>query len=137
MASFTEVMRQARRMCKIESKKLGCNGCPRKRKSCIPKTNATFDLGDDEEYERDVMQWAKEHPEPRYQTWKEWWENNFPDAVSCISPCCFMSENEWCSVSKIPCKDCTVCRNAPIPAHIAEKLGIQPIGGIQDEGRIT
>ena len=126
MASFTEVMRQARRMCKIESKKLACKGCPRKKESCIPKTNATFELGDDEAYERDVMQWAKEHPEPKYPTWNEWYHKTFPECVAnglCFRPCAFIL------CKSISCPDCC---NEPIPVEIAVKLGIKPIGGEKD-----
>ena len=130
MYSFTEVMRQARRMCKIESKKMVCNGCPRKGKSCIPKTNATFDLGDDEAYERDVMQWAAEHPEPKYPTWYEWQQANFEGHTRWICPMAFAVPCPCKSVTSID--GCTKCRNNQIPAHIAEKLGIKPIGGEKD-----
>ena len=126
--SFREVMRQARRMCKMESMKGNdCRACPRNGKSCIPNTHGSFNPVYDEEYERDVMQWAEEHPEPIYPKWDEAWYQLFPNAMEKGAPCLryFFSRNEI----NVMCSNCEECRDRPIPAEIAEKLGVKPIGG--------
>lgn len=64
--------------------------------------------------EKNVMQWATEHPEPVYPRWGDWlaemgiicWENNGDGVYSVMAP---------------TMKICT-----PIPADIAQKLGVQP-----------
>lgn len=78
---------------------------------------------------QEVMDWAKAHPEPRYPTWKEWWRREFPNADTDIAPCMFgVRERFGCTSG-----NCDKCRAQPIPADIAEKLGIKPIGGKTDE----
>ena len=75
------------------------------------------------EYERIVMDWVAKHPEPRYPSWSETWRRLFPDAR--YTPC---PESEF--GIKMECKGgCKECLDKPIPADIAEKLGIKPIGG--------
>ena len=80
--------------------------------------------------ERIVMDWAAENPEPRYPTWKEWQDTNFPNNDALMRPCIFESEEYFECKLEI---DCEKCMNKPIPADIAEKLGIKPIGGKTDE----
>lgn len=68
-----------------------------------------------EEIESMVMSWAAEHPEPIYPTWGNWlaeiglinWQNNGEGEYSVMFPTFKM------------CK--------PIPAEIAQKLGIEPV----------
>ena len=77
-----------------------------------------------EKIESIVMQWAAEHPEPTYPTWEEWgeqWKQAFPEAES--TPCLSLFKKVDCG------EPCASCRAKPIPADIAEKLGIKPIGG--------
>lgn len=135
MAEFTEVMRQAKRMCKQYID--GCTGCPLVDNNercllevgnidCVPQE---FKLDVLAEVERIVMDWAAAHPEPRYPTWKEWQDTNFPNNDALMRPCIFESEEYF------NCKEgdgCEKCMNKPIPADIAEKLGIKPIGGVED-----
>lgn len=64
--------------------------------------------------ERDVMRWAAEHPEPVYPTWFEWLK----------------------SVGALPAEQ-TICHRGleqPIPADIAEKLGIKQKDGCIKKG---
>lgn len=68
------------------------------------------------------MDWAAEHPETRYPTWKEWSDSTFPDAYVQIAPCAFMA----CPIIDKKCSK-SECLNIPIPEDIAKKLGIQPI----------
>lgn len=117
MAEFQEVMRQYKRMCRYYP---ACEECPLYNMyagcSC---SRCIRDYPD--EVERIIMDWAAEHAETRYPTWKEWHDPNFPDADEEIFPCMFTE----CPVEEV-C-DYNVCRNLPIPADIAEKLGVKPI----------
>lgn len=139
MAEFTEVMRQAKRMCK------SCASCD----ECAVSTNSElcplvdhtveqlptdWNLDKLPEIERIVMQWAAEHPEPRYPTWEEWQKKNFPTAQDVMHPCAFMNRKEVEKARGVECgrTPCNTCARSPIPADIAEKLGIKPIGGTDE-----
>lgn len=133
MAEFCEVMKQAQRMC--ESHGNDCTGCALHKEDYVcPFDNLpdTVDLREMAEVERIVMDWAAKNPEPKYPTWNQWWKNTFPDAAKHFLPCkgYFMGLGERHKVCRIPCE---VCNNQPIPADIAEKLGVKPIGGSTDE----
>lgn len=130
MAEFQEVMKQAKRMCEAVR---GCDNCPldNKRDGCplamFASKISLESLGD---AERIVMDWAAKHPEPRYPSWNEAWKQLFPDSGNRVSPCLqyFLSDSRVAELcAKMEC--CNECRNTPIPADIAEKLGIKPIGG--------
>ena len=65
------------------------------------------------EFAANVMQWAAEHPEPVYPTLKEWLKS--AGFVTTFSVDCGEAIHvEW---------------DKPIPADIAEKLGLQPKEG--------
>ena len=55
----------------------------------------------DKEFQNVVMSWAEDHPEPVYPTWYEWLTSVYPAAWALIA-------------------------DKPIPADIAQKLGIEP-----------
>lgn len=124
MSKFLEVMRQAKRMCKAMGD--ACIGCPlRAVGECVftelygenPEDWAEATVA---EIERIVMDWAEKHPEPRYPSWNEGWRQLFPTVTE--APCL----NDF----GVECDgDCTRCREDEIPADIAEKLRIKPIGG--------
>lgn len=124
MAEFKEVMRQAKRMCKEFS--YDCAGCGLADSHCplgpIPE-NMDADFAN---VERIVMDWAAKNPEPRYPSWIEWQGANFQMAERAICAAHFMDAGDaGCYVNG----RCDKCREQPIPADIAEKLGIKPIGG--------
>lgn len=128
MADFQEVMRQAQRMCR--SFGASCDGCKLhwfdgETLCLLGGTPETWHDSKMQDAERIVMRWAAEHPEPRYPMWKEWQKVNFPNASHDIFPCSFGAGAEF------DCDEyeCCECRGRPIPADIAEKLGIKPIGG--------
>jgi hypothetical protein len=129
MAEFQEVVKQAKRMCKAQH---NCYECPANVicnvNECHKRISCVASISDYKNVERIVMNWAAEHPEPMYPTWEEWHKTNFPGARHDICPNYFIREKPLgtCAVS---CKKCT---NTPIPADIAEKLGIKPIGGSND-----
>ena len=117
MAEFTEVMRQALRMC---DEIADCDQCPLMDTNGCRIDPATRNHHYDEA-ERIVMEWVEENPEPRYPTWIEWQKKNFPKATVTICAATFGDEFKMCDES-----DCDACLNRPIPAHIAELLNIKP-----------
>lgn len=128
MAEFKEVMKQAARMCRAHEE---CEECPVNMIADMVPSGCLFGSGIDAEYiEEKIMDWAAEHPELRYPSWHEAWKQLFPDGQG--SPCPtdygMKYEPEWCGSN-----DCKKCKGRPIPADIAEKLGIKPIGGKTDE----
>lgn len=126
MAEFAEVMRQAHRMCDV----CKCDDCPMADHvdMCGLIHSKYRKEGILLEFERIVMQWAKEHPEPQYPTWREWQNENFPDAPVGLTPCCFMPGERHEKIMGEECVflSCADCVNTPIPADIAKKLGIRP-----------
>ena len=76
-----------------------------------------------EEQIEGLRAWAAEHPAPRYPTWSEWQHSMFPDAGEKMEPCSFASGDKFGCGGLL----CEECREQPIPADIAEKLGIMPI----------
>lgn len=119
MSEFTDVMRQARRMCKAQE---DCESCPLWNTANFFCKLDTTCYSDDSAIENIIMQWAAEHPEPVYLTWREWQNSTFPDAHTPIRPCEFGSRNRF----KCDGKTCYECKLEPIPADIAERLGIKP-----------
>lgn len=115
MSEFVKVMKDWRRMCQAMDKEYGstcCAHCP------LEKCSAVYDEIDDSrdyaENERQIEAWAAEHPEPFYPTWSEWLVDIgvFPKMMSTIP------SKALDAISNGVCK--------PIPADIAEKLGLQP-----------
>lgn len=126
MAEFQEVMRQAKRMCKAHDE---CNDCTLKEMAdaaglyCPIHTMCNLDFV---KFETAVMNWAASHPEPKYPSWREAWKQLFPDRQRTPCPGCCGKKYapEWCGQ-----EECGECKNRPIPADIADKLGIKPVGG--------
>lgn len=122
MAEFTEVMRQAKRMCAAHGGMCKIRNCPMVDGETCRFAEDKEDV-DYNEVERIIMAWAAKHPVPRYPTWREWQNSMFPDADGKLSPCEFGSRDRFdCARKK-----CTECTKQPIPADIAAKLGIRPI----------
>lgn len=119
MSEFTDVMRQARRMCKAQE---DCESCPLWNAAKFFCRIDTAYYSDDSAIESIVMQWAAKHPERVYPTWREWQDSTFKDAHISIRPCEFGSRNRFDCDKKTCCE----CKREPIPADIAEKLGIKP-----------
>lgn len=72
----------------------------------------------------EIAKWLKEHREPVYPSWEEWQSEEFPDASTNILPCWYLPKDPtMCNTVG----GCERCRSHPIPAEIAEKLGIKPI----------
>lgn len=113
MAEFVEVMRKIRELCNERTECAGCImmediscgasfGSP-----CLPV----------EEIERRVAQW--EAAKAKYPSWAEAWRQLFPESKN--SPC-----PKVCFGVGVCDGNCRECDERPIPAEIAEKLGIKP-----------
>ena len=125
MAEFMYIMEQVRRICYEHS---DCEMCPLYK--IHNSSGCAFDyyVSDGvslDEVERKIDAWAKKHPEPVYPTWSEWQNSIFIDGIKRIVQCEFGGSNRF------KCKEetCYQCINEPIPADIAEKLGIKPKEG--------
>ena len=117
MAEFTEVCKQWRRMCDSFGDK-ACQSYRPCAEQCPVGANPVCgelreaSSEDIKKFESAVMSWAAEHPEPVYPTWRDLFER--------------MGANIRC--------DGTVqfqlfAADKPIPADIAQKLGIEPKEG--------
>lgn len=97
--------------------------------NCHCPFNDMLDAG---KVEAVIMKWSEEHPEPKYPTWDEWYTKTFPNTGYQVAPCPNRFGKE-CDMYKYHSEiECANCRRQPIPAEIAEKLGIKPIGGDAD-----
>lgn len=122
MAEFVEVMRQARRLC--DAQRI-CDGCPlRSEKGMCGGIDALQDW-DDATTEKIVMDWAEAHPEKVYPSWDEYQYEMFPNHTRGICPMMFGME---CPHYKAGCAE---CRSKPMPAEIAEKLGVRPLSHLR------
>ena len=119
MAEYSEVIKQFKRMCKVGN----CattTGCPM-YPSCNISQCRKIAFERPAEFETRVMEWAEEHPEPVYPTWAEWLAENgvfgpFKDIKTDFSEIEILYKMRDMMFK-------------PIPADIAEKLGIQPKEG--------
>ncbi len=132
MAEFKDVIRQQKRMCEANDK---CAKCPlgSMDHDCrfAAMIDGDYDQAEAEVIERIVMDWAAKNPELRYPTWNEWHEANFPKSAGGPCPCNFMERSRVEQVHGVQCRNtvCSECKRTLIPADIAEKLGIKPVGG--------
>ena len=124
MAEFMYIMEQVRRICYEHS---DCEMCPLYK--IHNSSGCAFDyyVSDGvslDEVERKIREWAAEHSEQVYPSWNEWYRQNFTDAYCDGKRMCPMifGGGENCDSET----DCDKCRDTPIPADIAEKLGIKP-----------
>ena len=111
--SFQEVMKQWRRFCKSHNHCGECEFdgkgiCGEAHLAKVPMT----------EIETHIMQWAAEHPEPVYTSWVEWLVEQGVLATAKPVPTLTL-------VAYFGGKNAT----KPIPADIAQKLGLKPKEG--------
>lgn len=123
MSEFTEVMRQAKRMCAGGGGMCGASNCPLDNGEAC-RLLPDHDGEDYNELERIIMDWAAEHPEPVYPSWEESWRQLFPEAK--CTPCPYNLGLKYMvpDCAHLACPD---CKHRPMPAEVAEKLGIKPI----------
>ena len=104
MAEYLDVMEQFHRMC-AKGNCSTATGCPM-YPACNISQCRRIAFEKPAEFENRVMDWAKAHPEPQYPTWAVWFRQEG------IAPPEQKAFHGWLF--------------NPIPADIAEKLGIQP-----------
>ena len=122
MAEFSEIIKQLGRIC--ESNFGECDICDL-RPFCPSRTflDKYAKSGRAERLEKMVMKWAAEHPEPVYPLWGEWLisigaARREPTGIP------FQIANG--DIIDPPYK-IAVNLYDPIPAEIAQKLGIEPV----------
>lgn len=134
MAEFQEVCRQALRMAKTMNAE---TGYPMDYLGLYITTDGEVpaELGrvavTPEKIERDIMEWAAAYPEPKYPSWNEAWEQLFPNAYHSAHACdvCSPCIKHFLPPERVKCSGvrCVDCLDEPIPADIAEKLGVKPL----------
>ena len=104
MADFVQTMKDWRRMCKTLGAE-NCEGCKLHEdgNDCVAVYEGEMDYA---KVEKTVTDWAAENPVPVYPTWIEWFQRQVWKKGTDASPM-FLYD--------------------PIPADIAEKLGIEPM----------
>ncbi|MBP5710006.1 MAG: hypothetical protein J6W84_03410 [Bacteroidales bacterium] len=119
-------MRQFDRMCKAHA---GCVDCPLAIKGTVETKCSISSFVEEPDYiEREVMSWAAEHPEPVYPTWVEWL-NSIGLTKHDTGQFCVHKPNLY----SYEIKEVDILNEAaykPIPADIAQKLGIEPKEGV-------
>jgi hypothetical protein len=116
MADFVQTMKDWRRMCQFMDKEYGnssCDNCP------LGGCSAVYEMCGKENFanmERDISAWAAEHPEPVYPTWEEYLAD-------------LMTFDMMFDKTDNPNSVENYMRKTPIPADIAQKLGIEPKEG--------
>lgn len=118
MAEFQEMVRELHRLCETQRRlhENTCNKCPIK----IATMGTIFQcyryvLEKPKEAENIIMSWAAEHPEPVYPTWGEWLMQ-----LGVMGRTSREMSNPYYAEAKAA---------SPIPADIAQKLGIEPKEG--------
>ena len=124
MGEFVDVIHHTKRICKsvnghCEKCLLGAFSCP---------NNARFDSTDEQkfiDFANAVMTWAAEHSEPVYPSWAEWLESTGLTKHKTGQFCVHMPNQYSYEVKEVEILNEAAYK--PIPADIAEKLGIEPI----------
>ena len=114
MAEYNEVIKQFKRMCKsVTPMKCTRGECPMGCENIGQCRKVAFEHP--AKFEEQVMSWAAEHPEPVYPTWIEYLVGIgvIPHEIRLETADALMATHLL----------------KPIPADIAQKLGIQPKEG--------
>ena len=108
---FQEVMRQWQRMCKsMQEENMSCKeDCPLGHNPTCGELEYAS-LEEINNTETVIMAWAAEHPGSKYPTWEEWL---IKSGILLRGNC-----GTWQSL--------TTKATDPIPADIAQKLGLEP-----------
>ena len=120
---FAEVMRQWKRMCECFG---GCSKCPLYDEDGFAHvlcSEGGIRSAEPETVEKVVEAWTAEHPEPVYPTWFEVLEQmGVAGMINCGEPFYDSQDREV----YLPQAAFTPKVFEPIPADIAQKLGIEP-----------
>ena len=127
MSDFVQTMKDWRRMCKAftTDDDSCCYGCPvvdLREHGC----GAIFEMEDGtdwERYEGQIREWAAEHPEPVYPCWVDWLTEQ-----GIISDAYAVEHSTEPGV-RAARFFVTIKGFEPIPADLAQKMGLQPKEG--------
>ena len=110
--TFEETMREWRRMCDTETKEgeASCGECPFEDRDGMCGYIFDLDPTKFEEMAGLIKHWSDTHPKVQYPTWGDWFLKRGQVAVT---------SNGYCHWGDL--------LNTPIPAEIAEKLGVDPL----------
>lgn len=120
MVEFQEVIKHFKRMCRYTNYSGLPNECPLYCKGHGCNIDHCRKLAfDDKKFQNVVMTWAETHPEPVYSTWGEWFVSIgfLPDKWDGLT-------SAYTYVGCVP-----NLLHSPIPADIAQKLGVEPKEG--------
>lgn len=128
MAEYNDVIKQFKRMCQYYNNRATQNDCPLYCKGHGCNISHCRMLAfDDKKFQNVVMTWAEAHKEPVYPTWLEWLEKmeimvDINDRLNSYEQVMEVCGEPLYSIptTKVFC---------PIPADIAEKLGLEPKEG--------
>ena len=129
MSEFTEIVKQANRMCLFYK---DCNVCPIHVEVMNREGEYKYECGLNQLFttniellEAKILRWAKEHPKDIYPSWKDAWIEAFPDAdVNNICPKNFFGVSlPYCSSKSGSCEQCI---KHPMEEKIAKRLCINP-----------
>ena len=128
MADFVQTMKDWRRMCKAfnTDDESCCYGCPVvdiHEHGC----EAIFEMEDGtdwERYEGQIREWAAEHPEPVYPTWKEYLKKIGAVKVKAVESVGYCGNTEVRDTEYV-----FEVLDIPISADTAQKLGLEPKEG--------
>jgi len=124
MADFVQTMKKWKRMCNAmcqDNEYTACDKCDLRYFGCPAIYEKECDNADWDRVEKVVVAWAAEHPEPVYPMWCEW-----------------LADKGVVDVARMPVDYSggivTEIKPSgkmyePIPADIAQKLGIEPKEG--------
>lgn len=119
MAEFKVVAKEIERMCKTYQDKCRTDECPLYLEDlCYAQAMSHIHDYEAGELESVVMRWSKEHPAIEYPAWWEWLEN-----MGIVSK----AKSEYSEIFDTVCVGTRMFY--PIPADIAQKLGIEPKEG--------
>ena len=96
-----------------EDEYTACDKCDLRDFGCPAIYEKECDSADWNHVERVVAKWAAEHPEPQYPTWAEYIAMLMLDDIPRRNDSTPQTLGLWMN-------------NTPIPADIAQKLGIEP-----------
>ena len=133
MSDFVKTMRNWRRMCNAFDKQYGndcCKYCPLDhQKSC----GGIWEMPENTDWrllQEKVDAWAAENPEPQYPTWAEWLKEQDILTVDVRPRASSTTSSSSTYIQNVSTKPAFY---RPIPADIAEKLGLKPKGGNGDD----
>ena len=121
MADFVQTMKDWRRMCKDRS----CDSCNLSGSCNLdPDSWSDYDIS---KIDRKVKIWVAEHPEPVYPTWEEWLQSV---GVMESSEGLLRRIKGQLLIDGIPAYAIPTTKVLePIPADLAQKLGVEPKEG--------